>query len=58
VTAVVRAASLFCRNAGKAQKFAPVPGSYGESRIKASNRELDNINSVCNNTKSIKDLIR
>jgi len=26
------AANLSCQNAGKAQKFAPVRGSYGQSR--------------------------
>jgi hypothetical protein len=34
-TAVVRATRLSCQNAGKAQKFTPVRGSSGESRIKA-----------------------
>ena len=33
VTAVVRAASPSCQNAAKAQKFTPVRGSSGESRL-------------------------
>ena len=34
VTAVVRATHLSCQNAGKAQKFTPVRGSSGESRLR------------------------
>jgi hypothetical protein len=33
VTAVIRAASLSCQNAGKPQKFRPVRGASGEFRI-------------------------
>ena len=33
VTAAASATRLSCQNAGKAQKFAPVPGLYGESRL-------------------------
>ena len=33
VTAAASGTRLSCQNAGKAQKFAPVPGSYGESRL-------------------------
>jgi tripartite-type tricarboxylate transporter receptor subunit TctC len=35
VTAVIRAVSPACQRAGKAQKFVPLRGSYGKSRIKA-----------------------
>ena len=34
VRAVVRATRLSCQNAGKAQKFTPVRGSSGESRLR------------------------
>jgi hypothetical protein len=34
VTAVIRAASLSCQNAGKPQKFRPVRGASGEFRNK------------------------
>jgi hypothetical protein len=34
VRAVVRATRLSCQNARKAQKFTPVRGSSGESRLK------------------------
>ena len=38
VRAVVRATRLSCQNAGEAQKFAPVPRSYGEIPAYASRR--------------------
>ena len=34
VTEVASATSLSCQNAGKAQEFAPIRGSYGKSRSK------------------------
>ena len=34
VRAVVRATRLSCQNARKAQKFTPVRGSSGESRLR------------------------
>jgi cobalamin biosynthesis Mg chelatase CobN len=34
ITAVIRATSLSCQNAEKAQKFPPVRRSSGESRMK------------------------
>jgi hypothetical protein len=38
VTAVIRAASLACQNAGKAQKFVPLWDSSGESRLRRTFR--------------------
>jgi hypothetical protein len=39
VRAVVRATRLSCQNAGKAQKFTPVRGSSGESRLRYNIRQ-------------------
>ena len=41
VTAVVCATHLSCQNAGKAQKFTPVRGSSGESRLKVGETDDD-----------------
>ena len=37
VTAAARVTRLSCQNAGKAQKFAPVRGSHGESQLDKAN---------------------